>query len=150
MDWEGELTLDGVQQACLEIARCYLANAYPRVLNSNIRVTGVSLDVAAWLAAYFLPSLGLAGVEQIAWVLAPNLRGRNMAIEAISRLPHVAISLFDDLEEAVAWLQHIQPVPSSGCLRLPRPIGPDTRLGKLVQVLNQQMMPSCFAEVVAS
>lgn len=140
MDWEGELTLEGVQHACLEVARCYLAHAYPRVLNSNIRVTGVDWEVAAWLASEFMPSLGLAGVEQLAWVLAPNLRGRNMAIETFNRLPHVAINLFDDLEQAVAWLQHTQPLPSSNCLRLPRPVSADTRLGRIVQAFGQQLI----------
>jgi hypothetical protein len=71
VDWAGELTLEAVQHTCLGIARCFLGHYYPRVLNSNAQVTGVSWQVSAWLASEFLPALRLTGIEQMAWVVAP-------------------------------------------------------------------------------
>ena len=109
------------------------------VLNFSCKDSFSSIATAAWLASEFIPNLGLAGVEQLAWVLAPTLRGRNLALHTLSRLPHVAINLFDDLEQAVAWLQHTQPLPSSNCLRLPRPVSTGTRLGRMVQAFGRQL-----------
>jgi hypothetical protein len=45
IEWEGDLTLEVVQQACLEIARCYAQHAYARALNSNAQVTSITPDV---------------------------------------------------------------------------------------------------------
>ena len=62
LEWEGELTLLLVQEACDALATCVLRRPYARVLNSNEQVTGITWDVAAWLATDFLPHLPLAGV----------------------------------------------------------------------------------------
>ncbi|RZJ57477.1 MAG: hypothetical protein EOO55_03295 [Hymenobacter sp.] len=112
IDWEGDLTLDIVQRACLEIARCYQQYAYPRVLNSNAQVTSFALDVAAWLASEFIPNLGVIGVEQVAWVVAPTVQGQNGVIDTVKRLPETSFNLFDDVASAVAWLQQIALPPS--------------------------------------
>lgn len=149
VEWEGELTLPVVQQACLEIARCYLSHAYPRVLNDNTHVTSISWDVASWLATQFLPALDLAGVQQIAWVCATTVQGRDAALATQSLLPHMAIALFDDVEEAVAWLQHVRPPHSAGNL-LPRPLQPGTKLDRAVQQLAQQLGHSPNASALAA
>lgn len=113
IDWAGELTLETVQHTCLDIARCFLDGYYPRVLNSNAQVTGIAWEVSAWLASEFLPVLSLTGIEQMAWVVAPSLRARNNVLSAVNLFPHTAISLFDDVEAAVAWLQQTAPAPLS-------------------------------------
>jgi hypothetical protein len=104
-DWQGELTLTAVQEACLELGKCLLQRPYARVLNSNTQVTTAQWEVASWLANEFFPYLGLAGVERLAWVCAPNLRGRNIAQAISNRLPVLQLVLFDELDEAVSWLQ---------------------------------------------
>jgi hypothetical protein len=104
-DWQGELTLAAVQAACLELAQCILKRPYARVLNSNAQVTNAAWEVANWLAQEYLPSLSLAGVEKLAWVCSPHLRGRNMVHAIINQLPLLRLSLFDELDEAVHWLQ---------------------------------------------
>ena len=121
IDWEGSLTLDVVQHACLEIARCYLEHPCPCVLNSNAQVTSITPDVAAWLADEFMSALSLAGVEQLAWIVAPTLRGRNGALDAIYRLANTAVHVFEHLEEAVTWLQQTALLPYSGASLLPQP-----------------------------
>jgi hypothetical protein len=105
IDWEGDLTLYSVQHTCLEIARCFLDNSYPRVLNSNAQVTSVSWEVSKWLGSEFLPALRLTGVEQIAWVAPATLRAHNNVLNTVNLFPHTAICLFEELDEAVAWLQ---------------------------------------------
>jgi hypothetical protein len=109
LDWEGELKLSDVQNACLEIARCFLHRPYARVLNSNAQVTGVSWSVAAWLVSDFLPHLSLAGITQVAWVCSTSLRGRYVVQTVLNWLPGPAITSFDDLDAAITWLQHTRP-----------------------------------------
>jgi hypothetical protein len=109
IDWVGELTLETVQHTCLGIARCFLDHHYPRVLNNNAQVTSVSREVAQWLASNFLPALSLTGIEQMAWVVPPALRARNQVLDTVNLFPHIAISLFSDVEAAVGWLQQTTP-----------------------------------------
>ncbi len=134
LDWQGELTLPVVQAACVELGRCFLHRPYPRVLNSNTQVTGVSWNVAAWLVREFLPYLPLAGVEQVAWINSTSLLGRNMAQIVVNWLPWLSATLFDDLEAAVRWLQHLQPA-SPPDYPLPRHL-PATQ-AKLAQALQE-------------
>ncbi|MBF9221438.1 hypothetical protein [Hymenobacter ruricola] len=105
-DWRGHLTLPMVQANCLTIAQCFLARPYPRILNSNCEVQSMSADVAPWLAGQYLPHLGLAGIEYLAWVCAPDLLLKHLAGEAVRQLRTPMVVMFDDLENACAWLQH--------------------------------------------
>lgn len=139
LDWYGELTLPVVRYACLEIGRCYLGHSYPRVLNSNTQVTHIDWQVPAWLAHEFLPILELAGVEQMAWVYGPTLRGRDMAHETLRRLPALGVALFDDIEDAVAWLQQTHPDYASGCALLPRPLAASAKLTELVNAFARRL-----------
>jgi hypothetical protein len=122
VDWEGDLTLHAVQHTCLEIARCFLDKNYSRVLNSNAQVASVSWEVSKWLGSEFLPALRLTGVEQMAWVAPPALRAYNNVLNTVNLFPHTAICLFEELDEAVAWLQQTAP------LRLGHERAPSRRL----------------------
>jgi hypothetical protein len=104
VDWTGEITLPVVQAACVQIAHCFLARPYARVLNNNTQVTGISWNIAPWLIGNFLPHLRLAGVEQLAWVCSPSLPGLSMVQAVVTWLPHLAIAVFDDVEDGAAWL----------------------------------------------
>ena len=115
VDWLDELTLADVQAGCLELAGLYRLRCYPRVLNSNAQVRYIDYNVAAWLASEFLPGLGLAGVEQLAWVWSPQLNGRNLVQDVTSRLPSLPVALFDEVEAAVTWLQQRRPDCATGC-----------------------------------
>jgi hypothetical protein len=116
IDWVGELTLETVQQTCLGIARCFLDHYCPRILTSNAQVTSVNWEVSQWLASDFLPALSLTGIEQMAWVVPAPLRARNRVLDKVNLFPHIAISLFDDVEAGVAWLQQTAPAASTTSL----------------------------------
>jgi hypothetical protein len=140
-EWEGDLTLDRVQLGCLEIAHCYLHNSYPRILNSNLRVTSVTPDIAGWLASVFMPTLELAGVKQLGWVIAPTLCGRNLVLDTLARCPYLGINAFEDVEAAVSWLQHNRPeaTPVSGLAREPRLTTIENRMREQLNRLAQQL-----------
>lgn len=114
-DWRGELTLAAVQTACLHLTQCLLKRPYAHVLNSNAQVTTAQWEVAGWLAQDFLPSLALACVEKLAWVCSPNLRSRNIAHTVLHQVPQLRLALFDELDEAVDWLQQNRQDYVSGC-----------------------------------
>ncbi len=142
VDWTGELTLETVQHTCLGIARCFLDHYYPRVLNSNAQVTSVSWEVAQWLASDFLPALSLTGVEQMAWVVPPTLRASNRILDTVNLFPHIAISLFSDVEAAVAYLQQTAPRPpalSSSRIPQGRHFADELKLRHLVDNFGQQL-----------
>ncbi|MGI4742437.1 MAG: hypothetical protein ACRYG7_45345 [Janthinobacterium lividum] len=95
-----------MQQACLALADCYLRRPYSHILNNNEHVTGVSWSVAAWLVTDFLPHMGLAGIEHVAWIYSPALPGHNMLHTVLRLLPGSLITTFLDVADAAAWLQH--------------------------------------------
>lgn len=120
VDWRGYLTLAAVQMACLELADVYQQRAYTRVLNSNTQVLGAHWDAANWLSREFLPQLRLAGIEHLAWVCAPSARGYNMACSIARQWPQLPITLFDDMELAVVWLQRMRLSFGAKYVLLPR------------------------------
>ena len=141
IEWEGDLTLARVQAACREIAQCYLARSYARILNSNLRVTSATPDIAGWLASTFMPALDLAGVRQLAWVVAPTLCGRNVVLDTLARCPHMGINLFEDVEGAVSWLQQNRPyaAPGSGLGHLPQRPNTETSVREHFQRMTKQL-----------
>lgn len=140
VDWRGDLTLETVQHTCLSIARCFLDHSYLRVLNSNALVTGVGWEVAPWLASEFLPALRLTGVEQMAWVVPPALRVRNQVLDTVNLFPHTALSLFHDVETAVAWLQQTAPPPlTTGCAPRGQLWADEQQLRRLVDHFDQRL-----------
>lgn len=131
IEWEGELTLRTVQLASLELARCVLERPYARVLNSNLLATSASWDMSPWLACEVLPYLRLAGIDHLAWVRPQALRGQYMVNALMSRLPGLAVALFDDMEQAVTWLtRHRPPATASG----PPPMHSPTTQAQLAEI----------------
>lgn len=139
VEWTGDLTLPAVQYACLEVAQCFIDHFYPRVLNSNAQVTSASLEVASWLAEHYFPFMNLAGIEQLAWVHAPTLRGRSLAEQALWRLPHLNVGVFADIEDATSWLRQTQPEYISGCALLPRPAARTAQLRQMIAQFKQAL-----------
>jgi hypothetical protein len=113
-EWEGDLTLARVQLGCMEIAHCYLHSTYSRILNSNLRVTSATPDIAGWLASVFMPTLEMSGVQQLGWVTSPTLCGRNLVLDTLARCPQMGVTMFEDVEGAVSWLQHNRPDTAPG------------------------------------
>jgi hypothetical protein len=139
LDWQGDLTLSAVQQACLALADCYLHRPYTRVLNSNEQVTGISWSVAAWLATEFLPHMPLAGIEYVAWIYSSSLQGHSLVHTVLKWLPGSRITAFHDVTDAVAWLQHTRFEQELSFLLPQRPPAIQARLAQEVQALCQRV-----------
>ncbi len=139
LDWQGELTLPAVQQACLALASCYLQRPYSHILNSNEQVTGVSWNVAVWLATDFLPHMSLAGIEHVAWIYSPSLRGQNLVHTVLSWLPGSLITTFSDVAAAYAWLEHTRAGQPRSYLLPKRLPASQAKLAQEVQTLHQRV-----------
>jgi hypothetical protein len=134
-DWHGELSLADVQTGCLTIAQCFLERTYPHILNNNSDVTGMSALVPQWLAQVYLPHLGVAGIEYVAWVCAPSVLLRHLAHESVQQLCAPAVTTFDNLADACTWLQSKRrPLPPSA-----PPLEQHARLHKRVNLLTQEL-----------
>jgi hypothetical protein len=142
LDWQGNVTVPVLQDACLALADCFLRRPYPRVLNNNEQVTGVNWSIAMWLATDFLPHMTLAGVQQLAWVYSPSLQGRSMVQIILHLLPGEALTVFDDLASAVEWLSHTRTEPALGYMPPQRTAAEQARLGQEVQALRQHIATS--------
>jgi hypothetical protein len=150
IEWEGALTLSAMQYACLAVAQCFVKHAYPRVLNSHAQVTSVRWEVLPWLTKHFFPYLGLAGIEQLAWVHAPVTGGFGLTQHVYKHLPRLNIGVFADLEEATSWLQQTNPVYLRGLAQAPRPLAEETQLAQTVVYFKQALEHlSATAEVAA-
>lgn len=134
VEWEGEITLPVAQQACIQLARCVLDRPYARVLNNNTHMTGVGLEVGAWLAYHFMPHLHLAGVRHMAWVCSPTLAGLNLVQTIMSWLPRLEATIFTDLEDGVRWLQRRRAAPQP---EAPRPAATQAKLAHVVAELER-------------
>jgi hypothetical protein len=139
LDWKGELTLANVQSTCLELSRCFLQRAYPRVLNSNLQLTSVSWSAVGWLTLELMPHLAPAGVEHVAWICSPMLWGRSMVKRIVGLVPEVSISLFDDIETAADWLQQTRLQCAKGYLLPQRALSDQTKLAQQVEILKQKV-----------
>ncbi|GAB3586466.1 hypothetical protein [Hymenobacter daeguensis] len=137
-DWRGNLSLADVQAGCLTIARCFLDRTYPRILNSNVDVTGMSPQAPKWLAQEYLPHLGLAGIEYLAWVCAPSLLVKHLTNESVRQLRAPMVATFDHLADAYAWLQHAHPT-QPGDEPSDRDPEQQARLARRVAALSQEL-----------
>lgn len=138
LDWEGEMTLPVVQQACLAIADCYLQRPYAHILNNNEQVTGVSWSVATWLATEFLPHMRLVGIEHVAWICSPALPGLNTVQTVLSWLPGSPITTFHDIADAVAWLKQTQARQRDG-QPSQRSLATQAQVAQVVQTLHARL-----------
>jgi hypothetical protein len=136
LDWAGYLALPLVQEACVAVAQCYLQRTYSRVLSSNLQVTDISWNVATWLGTEFLPYLKAAGVQHVAWISAPSLVDRNLGQRELKLVPELGLNLFDNAEEAIAWLQQrpsVQSEPYSFPQRQPAAQAWSAQRGKILR-----------------
>jgi hypothetical protein len=139
VDWQGDLSLRTIQLASLELAQCVLVRPYARVLNSNLLVTSISWDVAPWLLTELLPHLRLAGVEHLAWVRPETLRGQQLVNAMLSRLPGLCVCLFDEMDQAVTWLQRHRAPATQSCTSLLHSPETQAKLEQLVQTVARKL-----------
>lgn len=84
--------------------------------------------------------MSLTGIKQMAWVVPPTLRARTRILDTVHLFPHVAISLFQDMEAAVAWLQQTAPpLSNTSCVGAGQRFADEQKLHHLVNNFGQEL-----------
>lgn len=104
-NWQRARNLADVQAGCAVIlqhvheARCHC------ILNDNRLVYTFWAEAAEWVGRTYLPQLAAAGVRRLAWINAHSIYGRLSISQAIVYVERPHTRLFDDYDEAAAWLR---------------------------------------------
>jgi hypothetical protein len=141
LNWEGNITLPVLQEACLQLAQCLQRRPYVRVLNNNEQVTGFSWSIGPWLIAHFLPHMALAGIRQVVWVPSATLQGKSMMQMLLGLVAGSIITCFDDLASAVEWMKQTRPLRAPAYLMPQHTPTTQAKLAAVVQNLSQHRAP---------
>jgi hypothetical protein len=141
LNWEGNITLPVLQEACLQLAQCLQRRPYVRVLNNNEQVTSFSWSIGPWLIAHLLPHMALAGIKQVVWVPSATLQGKSMMQLLLSVVAGSIVTCFDDLASAVAWMKQTRPLQAPAYLMPQHTPTTQVKLAAVVQSLSQHRAP---------
>ncbi|GAA4371002.1 hypothetical protein GCM10023185_46040 [Hymenobacter saemangeumensis] len=104
--WHGQLTSTEVIRVVQHGGQWRQQLTYTRLLNDKRDAGGDWSEALPWLQYEWLPQALAVGIKALAYVLSPrheNGLATQQFVQAVR--PHLAIELFDDLDEAVAWLR---------------------------------------------
>jgi hypothetical protein len=141
LNWEGNITLPVLQEACLQLAQCFQRRPYARVLNNNEQVTGFSWSIGPWLITNFLPHMALAGIKQVVWVPSATLQGKSMMQFILNLVAGSLITTFDDMASAVEWMKQTRPLQEHAYLMPQHTPATQAKLAAVVQSLSQRRAP---------
>jgi len=142
LNWEGNITLPVLQEACIELAQCFQRRPYARVLNNNEQVTGFNWSIGLWLITNFLPHMTLAGIKQVIWVPSGTLQGKSMMQMILNLVAGSIITCFDDLASAVEWMKQTRPQQEHGYLMPQHTPATQAKLAAVVQDLRLRRAPT--------
>ena len=108
-NWQGLLTMECIQQGSYGILDIIQQSQCPYLLTDNTHLLGSWKHGNDWLEKIWIPQALAAGMTYYAHVKAPGVFGQasveDMHLRVGSRLP---LQLFDEMEDAVAWLREMQ------------------------------------------
>ena len=104
-NWENVQSISDVQTGCVLILEHVQQTGSRRILNDNRQVFTLWAEAAEWVGRTYLQQLAAAGVQRLAWINAHSIYGRLSASQAIVYVEKPHAQLFDDYNEAVAWLR---------------------------------------------
>lgn len=103
--WHGHLTGPEVVRGVEQGAKWRDQLAYSLILNDKSDTGGDWSEALPWLQYEWLPAAVAAGVRAMAYVFSPDRENRFASQEFVLAVrPHMAIELFENLDQAVAWL----------------------------------------------
>jgi hypothetical protein len=107
VDWTGHQTPASVQQGCNRVLELMVEQKLWHILNDNTHVEGIWIGAARWCAVDFFPRLKESGFQSLAWIYGSNPSSRISTDATLSFLDANSynISVFEDAEEAKAWLR---------------------------------------------
>ena len=111
--WHGHLTGAEVIRGVEQGTKWRDQLAYSLILNDKSDTGGDWSDALPWLQYEWLPKAVAAGVRAMAYVFSPDRENMFASQEFVQAVrPHMAIELFDDLDQALTWLLEQKPAGS--------------------------------------
>jgi hypothetical protein len=112
-DWQGLLSLEGVIQGSLGVLDILQHTHCPYMLNDNRGVLGSWKQANEWIEKEWMPQALAAGLRYHAHMVAPGVFGQASAEDMHLRVgDSFQMRLFEEPEEAQAWLRQMQQVSS--------------------------------------
>lgn len=104
-NWQKVQNPGDVQTGCVLILQQVGQTRSRRILNDNRQVYSFWAEAAEWVGRTYLPQLAAAGVRRLAWINAHSIYGRLSVGQALAYVERPHTRVFDDYDEAVAWLR---------------------------------------------
>ena len=114
LDWKGPQKLADVQHAGQLLLALIAQTGTSKLLNDSTHVTYLPLKTVHWVAREFLPEVGRAGGEYMAWVSGRHLSCYNnigLIVQPPGQHPYVVA--FEDVAGACVWLNYLADAQSS-------------------------------------
>ncbi|NVO84453.1 hypothetical protein [Hymenobacter terrestris] len=110
-DWRGLLTLESIQEGSGGILQIMQRTRCPYILTDNRLLLGSWKHANDWLEQIWIPQALAAGMTYYAHVKAPGVFGQAAVEDMHLRVgSHLHLQLFEQMEEAVAWLREMQEI----------------------------------------
>lgn len=104
-NWQKVQNPGDVQTGCATILQGVRQTRSHCILNDNRQVYAFWAEAAEWVGRTYLPQLAAAGVRRLAWINAHSIYGRFSINQALAYVEQPHTRLFDDYDEAAAWLR---------------------------------------------
>jgi hypothetical protein len=106
-DWKGAQTTAEVKAACQLLLPTIAQTGAKKILNNHVHVTEVNQELDKWVVEEYLPELGRAGIELMAWVCCPILSLQNRTETAfLGSVYRPRVAIFEDMAAACTWLSN--------------------------------------------
>jgi hypothetical protein len=106
--WTGVQTLETIQTGGLAYLDMLRAEPCAKLLNDHRELVGRFVGANEWIAEVWTPRIMQAGLRYFAQVLAPGIFGQLSMQDLHQRISdQFEIKMFDQLEDAQAWLRSL-------------------------------------------
>jgi hypothetical protein len=107
--WSGEMSRAIVQKGCDLLLKYQQTEGSTKLLSDNVMITQPWPEGISWGAKTWLPAMATAGLRYLAWVYSPHLLSRLVFDQSQLDVVFPMSAAFDDVAQAVEWLQNQQP-----------------------------------------
>ncbi|QJX46317.1 hypothetical protein HMJ29_04945 [Hymenobacter taeanensis] len=107
--WYGEMTKPVVVEGCRLLLEYQRLHGTSKLLSDNVLISRPWPEGITWGTREWLPAMAEAGLRYLAWVYSPHLLSRMIFDQSQLDVMFPMAAAFDDVAQAVEWLQNQQP-----------------------------------------
>lgn len=103
--WRGEVTVEDVKQGAEKVLEQVQAHGCINLLNDNRDLTGSWDGANEWIEKDWMPRVVGAGLQKFAHMVSADIFAAMSVEEMATRVSGFEMRIFEDEQEARAWLQ---------------------------------------------